>query len=401
MKKLMFLLVLFCMALTAKEIKTQGIKVKMKLVSDQGTSEVWSETDGKGLVTGVLFSGTINSPNDFIGSGNVMDLGYLEDISKADMDRITNPTGKSIASTDLSVRNVFTNGNWFVHYTIYPKYIPTIDSLKVYYKYLLYEKKKAINEERNNYDISLHEGYFMTPANIITSPDFLKELFPAAKEIAVSFEINNINKGEIEPHFYLDDYKLKPEDIKESAKRISTGEPAYYIAADFFRFSKNGDSLLAKRSIKFPSEIYRIYPDNNSAQGYPYKNSKGFLLDIWKGYFSLPFENYNPAKKQLFAESIEYKNSQIKYSLKAIPLAIERDKYSFNVIISQDIWGGLLVYSKKITLEPGKALRIDVETGGNLSRTEELKGGKQLVLRLDEDYQKYVNEYIILTLEKN
>jgi hypothetical protein len=392
MRKLIIILLLVNISLTAERIDTYKIRAFINIVDRNGRTEVLGTQNAKGFITGVLYR--IDTVK-FIGSANVFDFNFLEEFSKEYEHRENNSTVNAGDTPDNTPDDYFHNyADRIVQYSFYPEKVSAGDSLlSLYCKYILYEKKKEISANMFNYDISFHECFYTVPINKKISLDFLKELFPKATINEVTFSLDNVIYKKEQPSLNLSRYMLSEKDIKQSVKKDMVTDSSIHFQAEYLCLDKNGDKVFTRSKFKCPSEINRICTDSVDMQEFP--------LTVYKGSASIPFQMYNPLKEDLYAKSKKYKNSIITYSILAIPLDKRGNKYDFNILITRSLWGSEWTYSKKIEVEVGKPLRIDLETSAGLIRTDETIDGQIFKLYSKEDFSDYVNEYFVISVVKS
>jgi|GEM_PF-1966973 hypothetical protein len=415
MKKIIFILLLLSTNLAAKNPDYPRIKVKIKIARNNNITGQEGRQNLRGFITGVLFN---SEPIKLIGSDEAVDIGFLKEFSDQYAERQDHPENindKAVDTssylTSYSLRKNIYDADRILNYSFYPiEILPGDSLLRIYCKYILYQKKSEINANKNNYDVSYCERFYTVPLNKRTKLDFLTKIFPEATTNEISFFKDAADKKPL-PSLYLNDgissgNELSLKDIAKSVRKDSANANMnIHINAEYLRFNKNGDSLFVKKKINCLPETNRVYSDYNTGYDYAdfYANhsnaeiggDEGFMLDIYKGSMTLPFQMYSPSKKRLFVES-KYKDSDVIYSVTAIPLNRIGNKFVFNLVFKQHIWEGSTEYSKKIEIETGKPLRIDLEAISGLWRTEKLKNGQVLNLSLGDDYSHYIKECLVL-----
>ena len=86
------------------------------------------------------------------------------------------------------------------------------------------------------------------------------------------------------------------------------------------------------------------------------------------------------------------------YSVLCVPVEKENRGYSFQLMICQGISSNVRYYfMKDISLRSNDRIKIDLKPGH--WKFEEAVGEEKLVIDALEDYDKYVNDYLILSLE--
>ena len=392
MKKLVFTLILFNLSLTAQVLNVPKIQVIINIAENNNRTEAWSKQSDKGFITGVLYS---RNKDKFIGNGDFPDFNFLGNFSKAYSSRNDDTTlnaGNILDSlsyqTDESFPNNFNDIDRVLQYSFYPeKVLPGDTLLSIYCKYILYEKKNELSANKNNYDISFYERFYIVPLNKKTSLDFLKEIFPEATTDDVFFIFDKSVGKEGRPLLNLSENNLSMDEISATAKNRPAADSILHLNVEYVRLNKRGDETIIRSKFKCPQETYNIISDNESAKPFP--------LNIYKGSVPVPFEMYNPLKKQLFEQSMSY-DRDFTYSILAIPLAVKGRTYSMELIIHREIWGGMVSYSKKIELKIGKPMLIELECPGGQSRNNEIIDGQLLRLNFKEDFSDYVKEYFII-----
>ncbi|MDP2038733.1 MAG: LysM peptidoglycan-binding domain-containing protein, partial [Ignavibacteria bacterium] len=172
--------------------------------------------------------------------------------------------------------------------------------------------------------------------------------------------------------------------IKDLAKKsqISTKEISFGI--DLVRTNRNGNQIILKRT-DFPLKSFSVNTE-----------SVVDVKTLYYGFIEVPFQIYNPEKMNLFNQSNKSNNKSF-YSVYVIPIAKEKNNYSLELIISQGDNGGNYSYSKKIELAVGEKINIELQSDN--WRYEEVVKGERMKLNSEEDYNKYVKDYLILSLE--
>ena len=392
MKRLIFILILFNLNITAGELNVPKVQVIINIAENNNRTEAWSKQSANGFITGVLFS---RNKDKFIGNADVLDFNFLENFSKAYLSRkddTTLNTKNTLDSLSYQTDDLFPNNfndiDRILQYSFYPeKVLPGDTLLNIYCKYILYEKKKELSANKNNYDISFYEHFYTVPLNKKTSIDFIKKIFPEATTDDVFFIFDTSVQNEVRPLLNLSDNNLSMNEISASVKKRPAADSNLHLNVEYVRLNKKSDETFVRSKFKCPPETDNIFSDNESAKPFP--------LNIYKGSVPVPFEMYNPLKKQLFEQSMSY-DRDFTYSILAIPLAVKGRTYSMELIIHREIWGGMVSYSKKIELKIGKPMLIELDCPGGQSRNNEIIDGQLLRLNFKEDFSDYVKEYFII-----
>jgi len=375
------------------------VNLKLKISEANNITETWGEQNDKGFITGVLYS---NPSLKLIGSWNKVDFGFFDDMSKIFWFKEENSKAnvtdelydKFYPSDSYNNDNLFyTDAVKILQYGFYPQKAKLSDSLRIYLKYVLYEKKSKVKTNKNNYDISFNERFFTVPINKEIEFDFLKDIFPEEETNKAIFYLDEKMNSPKQPTINLSDYKLGLNEIDKSVRKTAKENSNIKINAEYIRSDKNGNNLLLKNNFRSFEEINRVHTGDFSFLD--------FFLNLYKMEVTVPFIMLNKSKEQLFSKSKLYNDSKLDYSITAIPLNKKGNSYSFNVIICRGLWNGQWTYAKKIELEIDKPLRIELEGAIGLLRNTERIDGQLLRLNSKEDYADYVNEYLILTLTKN
>ena len=402
-KKILFIIilgisnVLFCQS--TNETSFQSI---ITIGINNNYTSFWGNQDERGFINGILFG---DSTRRFIGSSKNIDFGFIGNLSETywyhkenPKSEITEELYKQLYTPNNNSKRenshpLFLDAEKLVYFSFCPEKIQDKDSLKVYCKYIIFEKENKIGFHKYNYNISFKEEFFHIPLDKEVSLDFLKKLFPEASVNTAVFSIGKNLSAIKQSTLDLSKYQIKSNDIKESIKKNFEEGSKLKISAEYVRIKKNDDEILVRAKFDCSGKKYIVHPESVEELDYP--------LCVYQGAVETPFSMYNASKVKLFQKSKLYGDSKIKYSLSVIPLDHKGNKYTFKLIINRGIWNGMSSYSKLISIEVGKPIRIYLEAAGGLYRNDEVIDGKRLNLSLKDDFANYVDESIIIQVNKN
>lgn len=183
---------------------------------------------------------------------------------------------------------------------------------------------------------------------------------------------------------------------------------------------------LIKPKLKFGLELLRTDKQNQKIfirkSEYPLEESKrdiytkyNFNLSIYEGTINIPLEIYNPKKQDIAEKSKKVDEANFKYHLEIIPINKEGDVYTLKLMIvcSEKNVGHFyykgekymsdkaIGFEKTIDLKLGEKIKLDLELTRDRWQIEDVVDHKKVVFDSMQDYYKYFNDYLILSLDNS
>ena len=397
MKRIIFTFLITAYGLFAQQENRPDLSMFLSL-KDRNSSSVTisSNTDSRlGFITGYIESFNDSSSsaasNLHFGFFNQLPESYWYQ-KKYPFEELSDTKRAELYKHNLPA----TFNNLLIHFEMYPGNYKKGDKvIDCYFKYMVYKKIKKINDFKYNYDISFHEKFKTIPVNEEYILDLFKEFLPR-QEIKVKFLIG---KPELPPIIDI----AKTEETIEANDLIGTAEEVVKIAGEskinftdlkigleYVRTNKKGNEVLL-RKLEYP-----LIRGKNLAV-----NNKLFPLNtyIYKGKITTAYVIYNKEKENLFKKS-KYANYSNNFIIYAIPLSKKGDKYSFKLIIVYWLINGGSRSYQEIELVPDQKYKLSLINVRNSGSSEEIIDGERFIIDPVEDYNKYVDEYLIISLEK-
>ncbi|MBI3123365.1 MAG: LysM peptidoglycan-binding domain-containing protein [Ignavibacteriales bacterium] len=374
MKKILVLLIVVCSTLVAQRTESSSFSLRVKYGNNKWGGFATTTQNESGFLTGVIYGNDSLS----LGVSSQLHASFLNSFSdnywkqvKGEISK-TPRTGWEETVTKMIV------------YSIYPKRTLT-DSLLVYCKYITYTLKsvKAVNDY--NYDIVYSEEFLKVLLNEEVKASFIQSQFPKAE---VNLKIVQGDENfELTNHVDKSPFPFEEVRLKDYAEKSQLSENGILFGIDLVRTDRNGNKVILKRT-DFPLKSFLL---NTGTESIPE------FKTLYYGFIEVPVQIYNPAKLTLFNNSNKSKKNSF-CSVYVIPLVKEKNNYNLELIISRGDNSGNYSYSKKVTLAAGEKINIELQPDN--WRYEEVVEGERMQLNSEEDYNKYVKDYLILTLEE-
>ncbi len=374
MKKLIIFMVIFSAVLIAQRTETSKFSLKVKYENNKSGGFAASTQNENGFLTSVIYG------NDSLALGVMSHLHvfYLNSFSdnywsyiKGDISQ-TARNGSEEKATKMII------------YSFYPKRTLT-DTILVYCKYITYTLKSIKAPDDYNYDVVYSEEFIKVLLNEEVKVSFIQSQFPKSKVslkiIAGEEDFEKIQVVDKSP------YPFEESKIRDLAKKSQISAKEISFGIDLVRTNRNGNQIILKRT-DFPLKSFSVNTGSESV---------GDVKTLYYGFIEVPFQIYNLEKMELFDQSNKSRNKSF-YSVYIIPIAKEKNSYSLELIISQGDNSGNYSYSKKLDLPVGEKINIELQPDN--WRYEEVVRGEKLKLNSEEDYNKYVKDYLILSLEE-
>ncbi|RJQ61238.1 MAG: LysM peptidoglycan-binding domain-containing protein [Stygiobacter sp.] len=374
MKKILVLLIVVCSTLVAQRTESSSFSLRVKYGNNKWGGFATTTQNESGFLTGVIYGNDSLS----LGVSSHLHASFLNSFSdnywkqvKGEISKMPR-TGWEETVTKMIV------------YSFYPKRTLT-DSLLVYCKYITYTLKsvKAVNDY--NYDIVYSEEFLKVQLNEEVKASFIQSQFPKAE---VNLKIVQGDENfELTNHVDKSPFPFEEVRLKDYAEKSQLSENGILFGIDLVRTDRNGNKVILKRT-DFPLKSFLL---NTGTESIPE------FKTLYYGFIEVPVQIYNPAKLTLFNNSNKSKKNSF-CSVYVIPLVKEKNNYNLELIISRGDNSGNYSYSKKVTLAAGEKINIELQPDN--WRYEEVVEGERMQLNSEEDYNKYVKDYLILTLEE-
>jgi len=369
------------------------VKMLLRLAKNNNISEPTAFPDSWGFMNGVFWE---NKNGKLIGYSQNVDFGFLNDFSSVYNFYIQNLTitdsaelNPYVSPSDKFENKYFNDADKIVHYSIAPEKFVNDTMLVIYCKYVIYDKIDTVSINKSKYAISAHECFYTVPLNKTTTLGFLKTAFPDAETNEALFSLDSLRAYSADP-FYLSEYGLKTDNIKESARHELAINHNLIVRAEYITYNKEDNRIIKRNKFNCRSVLKRIYPDWNS--------EKEFSMPVFDGHIYMPFEVPSIMRNMADGDPAITKDNYIEYLVHSVLLEKNAEFYKFHVIIELRTSDRMQFYFKKVELKNGEPVRFDLEMDRGLFDKEVKKDGKTFVAkRINPD----LNEAIVLTLENN
>ncbi len=360
--------------MVAQQIESSNYTLKLNYGSNKRAGSYTTIQNESGFLTGVIYGNDSLS----LGVSSSFHSSYLNSFSDNYWKQVKGDNSQFPESNeDWKVKKV-------IIYSFYPKRTLS-DSLLVYCKYITYTLKSVNSMNNSNYDIEYSEEFIKVLQSEYFTTSFIQSNFsmsPISLRIVEgdqpSEKTNLIDKSP----FPFEDVRLK-----DYAKKSQVFQNDLIFGIDLIRTDRSGNKIILKRT-DFPLKSFSL---NTGSESLPE------VKTLFYGFIEVPFQIYNPDKLNLFNISKKSKKSSF-YSVYLIPLSKEKNSYNLEFIISRGDNNGNYSYSKKLNLAIGEKINIELQPDN--WRYEEVVEGERMQLNSEEDYNKFVKDYLILTLDE-
>jgi hypothetical protein len=250
-----------------------------------------------------------------------------------------------------------------------------------------------MNKFNFTYDISFNETFFTATMDKPFELQFLKDIYNNDKnQIIFSLEKPkpvkkfNYDKSEIISSSNLID---NGNGIIEDVKKSKIHNQNFNLGLEYIRTDKKGNEILM-RKMEYPlmkSNLLSVDEDIIELENF-----------IYHGAITIPFKVYTKEKEDIYQKS-KYKNSSFTYYIHLIPMDTNGDSIKFKVYFSNHFLNGSGSRGPEIIeLTPGQKFKYALKLGETSWETE--VDGKRIKLSTKDDFRAFVDEYLILSLEK-
>jgi len=396
MKRTIFILMSFAFSIYAQEDNMPELRMTLSInyPSRSVASTTSNSGEKNGYLNGTIFTNNENSTGVSVDCTFSSFLGALPEIywyHKKHPDETI---------TEAKRAELYKNEKWLLHadsltvqYQLYPgKYKMEDTVINFYLRYIVYKKKKDINDFKANYDISFHEAFFTCPIGRDYQFDYFKAYLPFAS-IIIKLEIGPVpEKKEIfsEQDNVIDIRQtiLVKDDILKYSESAKVNQPGLKLSLEYVMTNKNNDEILT-RKMDYPMQAGTMISTE--------KEIIQLNKTIYKGTISVPFEIFNKEKEILFKRSTiskELKN----YHVYVMPIEKVNNRYSFQILVINNIRETGSFRSQNIVLAPGEKYKIILKNGDVVFK--ETIEGERLTISTKEDYEPFVNDFLLIGFEK-
>ncbi|MCX6168573.1 MAG: hypothetical protein NTX65_04485 [Ignavibacteriales bacterium] len=398
MKKIFVVIILIniCVSAQKKDYTKYLIGIKIESKSDFGQTAYSREQNESGFITGSFYWGR----SGLFGVSANLNSSFFNSFSEYFWLNAKNRPLKLDEQEYLkliSKDNEFDTADKIVDFSFSPQKAGT-DSVLLYCKYNLYKKKSVESPNRFNYEITFDECLVKIKLEKDEELKIWENEFPTLKmnikcsrneEKLVTSKrerlLSDVNEDTYDP---AEVYNLS--NFQFLAKLSELVKTNFSMGMEWIRTNKNGDQILMKRTYSPLKVLSQI----NTKGG-----EENFNTSFYSGLVTAPFRIYNPEKLSLLNESQKSREKKVFYSILGAPIKKENNKYTIQLVICQGVADSRMFSLKKIEL--GVDERIKIELPSVHWTWEENVDGERLLLNADTDYNKYVNDYIILSLESD
>lgn len=263
------------------------------------------------------------------------------------------------------------------------------DSIALFFKYSIYSLIDHFEELHYNFEVKLFHKMIIVPYNEITPLKFISKHF---KDKSVSLVISKTTKNERDLYSKFTSRNFYP--IYESIKESKIKNNVFNLGLEFVRSNRENRNILL-RQLEYPLESALILADEDN--GIPVN----LPTRLYKGEFKqLHFSLLDKEKAEKYKNDKSVKRIlKSNYDIFIVPIKYEGNDLSIDVFIEyQKFWGFFPnPIKKRLTIGKGEKLKLEIP---NLKRIHKF-GVNKRKYEIDtyEDYEKYVNEYIVISFE--
>lgn len=382
MKKLFLLTLIISQLLYAQNEKLNKIGYEINLKSKNSGCFNTNTQNEHGYITGILLGS-----REGIGTGvsNKMDWFFLNQLSEYSWAQIKSPDkliggGNRSELFNSSYKHSF--NDYTINYSFYPLKIKN-DSIWVYCKYVIYEKKEQNGLGKYSYDVAFREDFLNFPFNEETKFELWKSLFPLS-EVSIKFFFDKESAQNKTEEIPLAANEAK---ITSLANRSNLGRTNLKLGMELLRMNAQSDKIILQKN------DYPLNSINKFVEG-----EAELKTTVYSGMINLPLKIYNPEKITAF-ESSKFATRNQTFILSLVPISKEGNDYSFDVLIKKGIGYGSMSYEKRIKIMANNKVKLEIQP--THMTAEDIIDGERFVLNLDEDYNAFVKDYLIISLEAN
>ncbi len=262
------------------------------------------------------------------------------------------------------------------------------DSIALFFKYAIYDLLDHPEKFHYNFDVKLYHKMIIVPFNEVVPLNDLSKHFEG---YSATLAITKTTKEERELYSKFTAHNF--DQIYEAIEESKIRNEKFNLGLEFVRSDKSNKNILL-RQLEYPLESAMVLRDveNEIPINLP--------TQIYKGEFKVPFTIMNKEKAKKYAA---YKSAesflQSKYNIFVVPIEYRKDNLLLDVFIEYTKVKGFFPrpIKKRLTIGKGGKLKLEIPTPKTLYRFNvnledyEIDGY--------EDYDKYVNEYIVISFE--
>lgn len=336
--------------------------------------------NGQGYITGVLFGS-----KEGIGTGvsSTMDWFFLNQLSEYSWAKIKSPD-KLVHEGDWSKlfndSYKYSFNDYTINYSFYPLKVKN-DSIWVYCKYVLYERKETNGLGKYTYDVAFREDFLSFPFNVEAKFGLWKYLFPLSEmSIKFFFDIESAqNKAEEIP------LAASEAKITELTNKSNLGKTNLKLGMELLRMNAQSDKIILQKNDYPLLSINKFWGEKTELK-----------TTAYSGSINLPLKIYNPGKITAF-ENSKFAVRNQSFVITLIPISKEGNDYLFDVLINIGIGHGSMSYEKRIKIEANNKAKLELQPSHMTA--EDIVDGERFALNLDEDYNAFVKDYLIISFE--
>ena len=391
MKIYLFIMLLFVSTfLKAQEqlsIVMQGV-IKIKSMQGENTS-INMLLKNNELAGGVIVfhKNSAKIKRDFtFGIDKVFTEYYLVAVSQGEKN-ISNMEYKYLLKKEIE-NNLDKN---FIRFYFSPlNYKNRSDSIKMFCKYVYFKQKEGLKDNTAKYDVIYNECFFNAPIEKEYELKVFNKYLLTSQKIFVNFskqtgvDFNIPLKYAVVDSSSPNRIPLSFAKMQSEAKFIKSN---LKIGMELLRTDTKGEKIV-DRQLFFPLHNTTIQSLADTTQ----------RRSNYRGAIKAPLVIYTPDKKLQFEKF--YKNridNYRTYTIELVTLQITGAKYKFGALITINDGMGKTNFIKEFEVEVGG--RVKLELLKDKWSTDILADDKVMKIDSQEDFHKYVNEYLIINLE--
>ncbi|MCP4971383.1 MAG: hypothetical protein GY932_12430 [Arcobacter sp.] len=262
------------------------------------------------------------------------------------------------------------------------------DSIALFLKYAIYSLVEHPGKLHYQFDVKLYHEMIIVPFNEVVLLDSLGEHL---NDHSASLAITKTTKEERELYSKFTTRNFYQ--IYEATKESKIENNKFRLGLEFVQSDKNNENILL-RQLEYPLESAMVLADEDN--GVPIN----LPASIYKGEFRFPFVIMNNKKAE------QYKNDELvkkflksNYNIFVVPIKYNNNELTVDVFIGYGkIWGFFPnLIKKRLTIEKGKKIKLKIPDLKKIYKANANKTNYEIDTY--EDYEKYVNEYIVISFE--
>lgn len=382
MKKMFLLVLIISQLMYSQTEKPNKIGYEINLKSKNSGCFNTNTQNEQGYITGVLLGS-----KEGIGTGvsSTMDWFFLNQLSEYSWAKIKSPD-KLVNEEDwgklFNDSYKYSFNDYTINYSFYPLKVKN-DSIWVYCKYVLYERKETNGLGKYTYDVAFREDFLSFPFNVEAKFELWKYLFPLS-EMNIKFffdKESTQNKAEEIP------LAASEAKITELTNKSNLGKTNLKLGMELLRMNAQSDKIILQKNDYPLLSINKLVGEKTELK-----------TTAYSGSINLPLKIYNPGKITAF-ENSKFAALNQSFVITLIPINKEGNDYSFDILIKKGVGHGSLSYEKRIKIVANNKVKLELQPSHMMA--EDIVNGERFVLNLDEDYNAFVKDYLIISLDIN